>query len=82
MLLAEFDARMEHAHRTEVQGRRLMSDAAKYEEETIRLAGIEHVERDPGFPCWRHKDVEGWHEGPREALEAALGKGKRKARVK
>ncbi len=57
------------AHETRTAGRWLLAAADRLDSEAIRLAGVTHVDREPGFPCWQIEGVEKWFNSPEEAIE-------------
>jgi len=70
MTLAEFDAEMDHADTARRRGKFLLLRADGLEEAACRRAGIVHVERDPGFPCWTAEGLAGYYDTPRQVVEA------------
>jgi hypothetical protein len=72
MTLEDFDGQMALAADKIRYGNGVVQEGVQLEYATIRRAGIEHTDREPGFPCWKVKGVEMRYCGsPREALEEA-----------
>lgn len=69
MNLETFDAMMNIVGVVYGQARSLEQIAANAEQRIYQLAGLECVQRDPGFPCWRFKDGGPWFSYPRQALQ-------------
>jgi hypothetical protein len=70
MTLLEFDAAMQTAADIRRHAENLLSIANRIEGTTIRNAGITHVDREAGFPCWVNSKDIGYYSTPREALRA------------
>jgi len=68
--LEQFDQAIAYAHRMRVKANEMLKAAAQLEEDTHAEFGVRHVHRDPGFKCWTHPDLEGYHESPRAVMEA------------
>jgi len=71
MTLVEYDNLMLVVSRLQKMAEMAEREAGRLEMEVWKAAGIQRVARDPGFACWRHDSLPGWHEGPR-AVVAAL----------
>ena len=69
MTLAEFDKRIAKACKLRCEGDRLRKEACNLEEETIRVAGVEHHSREPGFACWSAPEIPRYFNSPREVVE-------------
>jgi hypothetical protein len=52
-------------------GSEMMADASKVMEKVKRILGLEHSNREAGFPCWTVHGVDGWFWTSLEALRAA-----------
>lgn len=74
-ILSAFDTALYAAHRLQNMAAEMTREAEGLELATLRQFGIEHVPRDPGFPCWTCRGSR-YCNTPREALEAWLTKGK------
>jgi hypothetical protein len=72
-LVIAFRRTVQDAEALRRRARQLSEMAGRMEADATRAAGLEHVDRGPGFPGWRHKDdPDGRHyDTPEEALEAA-----------
>lgn len=58
----------------QAQIRRLTDNVRSMETWLYRLFGLEHVDREPGFNCWTHKELPDWYLSPAAALSALVEK--------
>lgn len=54
------------------QAQRLHEQSERLQALALRMAGVEHVAREPGFACWTAKGVDGYFNTPQEAAKAVL----------
>jgi hypothetical protein len=73
MTLAEYDALILQAQRLEAQSQDLHAEAMRLQQRAEREAGIVHVPRESGFPCWTHPQLANYYWTPREVVEALEG---------
>jgi len=73
MTLGDFDAAMQMAADIRRHANAMLAIADRLVGETIRAAGITHVDREAGFPCWTYEGANcyyNYYNIPREALAA------------
>ncbi len=69
MTLAEFDKIAQRSAAMRTKAHALMVDASLLEEQALADAGIEYVNREAGFSCWRSVTGGPWCNNPREVLK-------------
>lgn len=70
--LEEYDKEVRRAHGLRTYANQLRRKADRVEADALRRAGVEYVDREPGFPCWTVKGGTGrYYNTEREAVEAA-----------
>ena len=72
MTLEEYDSKANRIWVMRNEAADLVREANEMEDDVWRSAGLEEHNRDPGFPCWTHKDLRGYYGTPREALKALV----------
>lgn len=70
MNLKEFYALMYEVESWRNHARLMNSHADQLESKALSLAGVTHVDREPGFPCWRIEGVDGYFSSPADAVAA------------
>lgn len=71
--LEQYDKKMAFAQEVRNYANGVLDRADALERECEREFGLEHADRDPGFPCWKVKGVEMPYCGTRrEALQEAV----------
>lgn len=71
--LVQFDLQMLEVKNMIKQANKLLTEARHLEDYVLCDAGIESIDREPGFPCWQIKGVSGWFASPRDAIKAKDG---------
>ncbi len=72
MTLQQFELMIETAHHLETEANSIRRRAETLEALALKLAGIQHVDRDPGFPCWKIAGQNGYFNTPYQAAQAGL----------
>ena len=72
MTAKEFEQQMRLAEQLQIRSDKLRDKAYALQQATIREAGLEFVDRGPGFNGWRFEDgrVKGWFASDWLAMEA------------
>ena len=70
MTLLEFKTMLQIAHEVRAAAEISLACATRLEQQAYRLAGITHVDREPGFLCWRIEGLPAYWETPMQAMQA------------